>query len=93
MSPPRQFPPGGTSTGRDRPHLLLHTSVISYALAATSLAQTVISLVQEEDDGNHPPHAHGDDDRTDVNAEDDVRFGLARAHGRRRIHLAGGCPL
>jgi hypothetical protein len=40
---------------------------------------------------DHPPQTHAhDDDWTDVNAEDDVRFGLDRALGRRRLRLAGG---
>jgi hypothetical protein len=40
----------GISAGRGRPRSLSHTSVVSYASAASSLAQTVTWLFQEDED-------------------------------------------
>lgn len=40
-----------------RPRSLSHTSILSYASAAPSLAQTVISLFQDDDDEEELPHS------------------------------------
>ena len=87
MSPSRRL-----YSGRGRPRSLSHTSIVSYASAASSLAQTVISLFQEEEDGDgdHPPHthahAHEDDDWTDVDGEDDALHAGCAVHGHHHHH-------
>jgi hypothetical protein len=50
LAPPSPISPTRRWTGRGRPRSLSHTSVVSYASAASSLAQTVISLFQEGSD-------------------------------------------